>query len=122
MNIKSIISVLAVLIMTGCAQKAENVRGTCASSALYENLTCQQLVQEGWTVSNRAHTLAGLQNRHRIEDEVAIAAGVIVFWPALFFTHGNNATTAELAQLKGEMEAIEAASRSKHCGINFHRV
>ena len=122
MRLKLTTAIFMMTILVGCAQKADNVRGTYTSSVLYERLSCQELVQEGWTVSNRAHTVAGLQNRHRTEDEVAITAGVLVFWPALFFSHGNNATTAELAQLKGEMDAIEAASRAKNCGINFNRV
>ncbi|WP_245264750.1 hypothetical protein [Aquamicrobium defluvii] len=97
------------------------VQATYTPTVLYQNLTCEQLVREGWTVSNRAHAAAGKQNRHRVEDEVAITAGVLVFWPALFFTHGNDATTAEFAQLKGEMQAIEAASQAKNCGIVFNR-
>lgn len=122
MKFRLIIAVLAIAALNACAQRADNVTSTYTPTALYANLSCQQLVQEGWNVSNRAHTAAGLQNRHRVEDEVAITAGVLVFWPALFFARGNNATTAELAQLKGEMEAIEAASRAKNCGIVFNRV
>mgnify|MGYP001025615413 CR=1 FL=1 len=117
-----IVTAVAAMMLSACAQKADRVAATYTPSVLYENLTCQQLVREGWNVSNRAHTAAGKQNRHRTQDEVAITAGVLVFWPALFFTHGNNATTAELAQLKGEMQAIEAASQAKNCGIIFNRV
>lgn len=117
-----IVAVTAVAALGACAQKADRVQGTYTSTVLYQNLTCEQLVREGWNVSNRAHTAAGKQNRHRVEDEVVITAGVLVFWPALFFTHGNDASTAELAQLKGEMVAIEAASRAKNCGIVFNRV
>lgn len=115
-----IAAAIAVTMLGACAQKADRVQGTYTSAALYQNLTCEQLLREGWTVSNCAHAAAGKQNRHRVEDEVAITAGVLVFWPALFFTHGNDASTAELAQLKGEMEAIEAASRAKNCGIVFN--
>jgi hypothetical protein len=81
----------------------------------------KQLVKEAWTVSNKAHGAAGLQNHHRVEDEVAITAGALVFWPALFVTHGRDATTAEVAQLKGEMEAIVTASEAKNCRIVFNR-
>jgi hypothetical protein len=34
---------------------------------------------------------------------------------------GDNAKTAELARLKGEMQATEAASIQKRCGIAFRR-
>ncbi len=117
----TIAAVIAATTLGACAQKAERVQATYTPTALYQNLTCEQLVREGWTISNRAHAAAGKQNRHRVEDEVAITAGVLVFWPALFFTHGSDATTAEVAQLKGEMQAIETASQAKNCGIVFNR-
>lgn len=120
--VRLIPAVIAVAALSACASKADNIQGTYTPTVLYENLTCQQLVREGWSVSNRAHAAAGKQNRHRVEDEVAITAGVLVFWPALFFTHGNDATSAEYAQLKGEMQAIEDASQNKNCGIVFNRV
>jgi hypothetical protein len=45
--------------------------------------------------------------------------GVIVFWPALFFIGGDKQNAAELARLKGEMDAVEQASIRKKCGIQF---
>lgn len=113
---------LAAAMLASCAQKTSHVEAAYTPTALYENLTCEQLLREGWAVSNRAHSAIGKQNRHRVEDDVAVTAGLLVFWPALFFVHGNDATTAELAQLKGEMEAIERASEEKRCGIVFNRV
>jgi len=45
--------------------------------------------------------------------------GVVLFWPALFFLNGDDADTAELARLRGELIAMEQASRQKNCGITF---
>lgn len=112
----------AVVIIAACAPKPESIQGTYTSSALYQNLSCEQLVTEAQTISNRAHESAGLEKRHRVEDTVAVAAGVVIFWPALFFTHGADATAAQVAQLKGEMEAIERAANAKNCGIVFNKV
>jgi hypothetical protein len=50
---------------------------------------------------------------------VATTAAVIIFWPAAFFIGGDKQNAAELARLKGEMEAIEQASIRKNCGIQF---
>ena len=44
---------------------------------------------------------------------------LIVFWPAMLLTKGNDENTAELARLKGQMNAIEEASIKKRCGIRF---
>jgi hypothetical protein len=43
----------------------------------------------------------------------------VIFWPAAFFVGGNGQTAAELAQLKGQMVAIEQASIQKKCAIEF---
>jgi hypothetical protein len=48
-----------------------------------------------------------------------MGVGLVVFWPALLMTKGNDENTAELARLKGQMAAIEEASIKKRCGIRF---
>ena len=50
-----------------------------------------------------------------------MGVGLVIFWPALLFTKGNDENTAELARLKGSMDAIEQASIRKNCGIKFQR-
>jgi len=44
-----------------------------------------------------------------------------VFWPAAFFIKGDKETAAQLARLKGELEALEKISIQKKCGITFER-
>jgi hypothetical protein len=46
---------------------------------------------------------------------------VVIFWPAAFFVGGNEQTIAELARLRGELEAIEQAAIRKKCNIQFQR-
>lgn len=48
-----------------------------------------------------------------------MGAGLIIFWAAMPLTKGNDENTAELARLKGQMNAIEEASIKKRCGIKF---
>lgn len=116
-------SVIAIaLALSACAPRVDKIAGTYTPAALYENMPCEQIARESWEVSNRAHTAARLENRHRVEDDIAVTAGLVVFWPALFFTHGSGGNAAVLAQLKGEMEALETTSRSKGCGIVYNRV
>jgi hypothetical protein len=50
-----------------------------------------------------------------------MGVGLVIFWPALLFTKGNDENTAELARLKGQMDAIEQASIQKRCEITFQR-
>jgi hypothetical protein len=87
----------------------------------YQSYTCQQLAQEAQSVSARAAQAAGAQDDKRTRDQIATGAAIIVFWPAAFFVGGDSQTAAELARLKGQMEAIEEASIQKKCSIQFQR-
>ena len=48
-----------------------------------------------------------------------MGVGLVLFWPAMFMIKGNDEKTAELARVRGEMEAIQQASIEKNCGIKF---
>jgi hypothetical protein len=85
----------------------------------FQSYNCQQLAQEAERISARAVALTGTQNRQAASDAVVTAVAVVIFWPAAFMVGGDNAQTAELARLKGEMEAIEQVSIHKKCGIVF---
>jgi hypothetical protein len=74
---------------------------------------------EAQGVSARAAQLTGAQNKQRTNDAVATTAAIVIFWPAAFLVGGDKQTAAELAQMKGQMNAIEQASIAKKCGIQF---
>lgn len=121
MKLKAVVSMCVVGAIAACAENPTTTRAAYVPTAQYENLSCQQLGMEAKNVSNRAHDAANLQRRHRTQDEIKTAAGLVIFWPALLFVRGNDETTAELAQLKGQMQAIEQVSTAKQCGIQFQR-
>lgn len=113
-----ITAVTATIALSACAPKPEDVRPGYTPQALYDNLSCDQIAAEAIQVSNRAHDEVHAERRHRHQDQAIVATGLVVFWPALFFTHGRS-VSGDLAALKGEMEALEAASERKRCGIVF---
>ena len=65
--------------------------------------------------------LPGVQDANRTSDAVATTVGIVVLWPVLFAIKGDGNNAAELARLKGEMEALEGKSIRKKCGITFQR-
>ena len=109
------------LAMCGCAKSADKVVAAYASPLTYQQYDCRQIGMEAERISARVIALTGEQNKKATGDAVATTIGVIVFWPALFFIGGDDATTAELARLKGEMDTIERVSIEKNCGIVFER-
>jgi hypothetical protein len=112
---------IVALAAASCAKDANQVGATYVSPVMYETYSCPQLAQEAQRVSARAAQAAGVQDEKSTNDKVAMGVGLIIFWPALLFTKGNDENTAELARLKGQMDAIEQASIQKRCGITFQR-
>jgi hypothetical protein len=105
--------------LAGCASSSADITPTYVSPMLYQSYNCQQLGLEAQSVSARAAALSGAQDSQRTKDTIATTAAVVIFWPAAFFVGGDKQTAAELAQMKGQMVAIEQASIAKKCNIQF---
>ncbi|MFN3689155.1 hypothetical protein [Salinarimonas sp.] len=118
---KPVVILLAAVALAGCASRASDINASYVSPLTYQNLTCSQLQEEAARVSNRAAIAVGAQNERATRDAVATGVSIVLFWPALFFVRGDGPQAAELARLKGEMDAIEQASIAKNCGIRFER-
>jgi hypothetical protein len=103
----------------GCASSSAEISAAYVSPVMYQQYNCQQLAMEAQAVTARAGVVSGAQDQKRSNDGLATAAAVVIFWPAAFFVGGNGQTAAELAQLKGQMVAIEQASIAKKCAIQF---
>jgi hypothetical protein len=103
----------------GCASSSADITPAYVSPVMYQAYTCPELAQEAQAVSTRAASLSGVQDSKRTNDGVATAAAIVIFWPAAFFVGGDKQTAAELAQMKGQMVAIEQAANAKKCGIQF---
>lgn len=113
-----VVTALAVMLV-GCAKNADQIGAVYISPVTYESYTCAQLGEEAQRVTSRAAQSAGVQDQKASNDAVAMGVGLIIVWPALLFIKGNDENTAELARLKGQMDAIEQTSIRKRCGIQF---
>eukprot|EP00873_Tetraselmis_striata_P030726 jgi/Tetstr1/450990/TSEL_038026.t1 len=120
MKIKTAAAAIAtVSLVAGCATPPKDIAPTYVSTSLYQNLTCNQLRAEAEAVSARSQAAYGLQEKNRGNDAAMTTVGIVLFWPALFFMKGDGATAADVARIKGEMQAIEQVNRLKNCGIVF---
>lgn len=72
-------------------------------------------------MSARAAVASGAQDQKATNDAIATGVGVVLFWPVLFLIKGDAASAQEIAQLKGDMDAIEQANIQKKCGLQFKR-
>ena len=106
-------------LLAGCASSSDKISASYISPLQYQNYTCAQLAEEAQRVSSRAAQTAGVQDQKASSDAVATGVAIVLFWPAAFMIGGNDQTTAELARLKGEFEAVEKVSIQKNCGHLF---
>lgn len=107
------------LISAGCASKSEEISPNFISPVLYQNYTCQQLGAEAQAVSQQAAIATGQQDKIHNDDVAKTTVGIVLFWPVLLFNKGDGAAAANLANLKGQMQAIQQASIQKQCGFTF---
>jgi hypothetical protein len=118
---KYIVTIGAGLGLVACASSPDNISASYVSPNQYASYSCAQLRDEAARVSNRAMQVSGAQSSKATTDAIATGVGVVLFWPALFLIKGDGTTAAEVARLKGEMEAIEQVSIQKRCGIEFRK-
>ncbi len=118
---KPTLAAFTCLMAAGCATRAENISAAYVSPIQYQSFTCSQVQEEAARVSARAAVASGAQDQKATNDAVATGVGVVLFWPALFLIKGDAASAQEVAQLKGDMEAIEQANIQKKCGIQFNK-
>lgn len=108
---------LSLIVTTGCSTAAKDISAKYVSPAQYSSYDCEQIEQELIRVSGKVQEMTGQLDDNRETDNVTTTAGIILFWPALFFLGGTKEQEAEYAQLKGEYNALEQASIQKKCGL-----
>ncbi|MFV0302270.1 MAG: hypothetical protein ACK5IP_15595 [Paracoccus sp. (in: a-proteobacteria)] len=107
------------LALGACANKSDQIAASFVSPTPYQAMPCQQLAAEAQMVANRAAEASVAQDKKAQNDAVAAGVATVLFWPALFMIRGDGAQAAEVARLKGEMQAIETANTVRNCNIRF---
>lgn len=113
---KKIISLLLICsIFAGCATSSKNLTAAYVSPLQYQQYTCEQLSQEASNIQARVAEIGGAVDSKASKDKWVTGAGIVLFWPALFFIGGNKAQEAEFSRMKGEYEAIQKMAVQKNC-------
>lgn len=111
--------VVSATILAGCASSSDEIAASYVSPMQYQNYSCAQITEESRRISARASQVMAQQDENASNDAAKMGVGLVLFWPTLFFLKGDGETKAEVARLKGEMEALEQANIQKNCGIQF---
>jgi hypothetical protein len=105
------------LLLVGCADHTHEIQASYVSPLQFQGYSCKQISQEMGRVSRRAQEVAYSVNDNADGDSTAMAVGLILFWPSLFFIDGDTPQAQEYARLKGEFDALEQAAIEKDCGF-----
>ena len=112
------LAIIGATLVSACAQKADKIPPSYSSRSQYDTLSCQQIRMETDDVVARLNTMSGAQDKKANSDAILTGVGVVLFWPALFFTSGAAGPddySTEIGQLKGQAEALSSAYRFKNC-------
>ncbi|MEZ5817990.1 MAG: hypothetical protein R3D44_12995 [Hyphomicrobiaceae bacterium] len=115
------VSLISSGMLGACASSSDKIAPQYVSSLQYRGTSCAQLAEEAQRISARVAQLSGVQDQKASNDAIATGVAIVVFWPAAFLVGGNDQTTAELARLKGEFEAVERSSTEKNCGLQLRQ-
>lgn len=112
-----LVSLLVPTLLVGCASSSDKITSSYVSPLQYASLTCDQIKPELLRVNSQLVKVSGVQDEVATKDSVAMVVGLVLFWPALFFLASGDDQKAELANLKGQYEALESAAIQKNCDI-----
>jgi hypothetical protein len=110
-----LLSAALAAVMAGCATRSDQVRPQAADAATYAGRSCEQLDDEADRIRLRGARLAYSVDERAGNNIIALGLGVTVFWPALLAMRPDGTDAAELAQLKGQDEALRAQQARLGC-------
>ena len=112
---KLALTAIAAITLTACAQSPEQITAASVSPSVYTHMDCRALNIEASRINNRLNAVTGAQKSRADRDATMTAVSLFLFWPAAFAIGAGQDHSAEIAQLRGEAEAISHAALVKGC-------
>lgn len=97
-------------VLSACVSNPSNIAATYVNHAQYASMPCEEVQAELQRVSTREADLSNRQHQNYVTDTVLLTAGLVAFWPALLLMPATTDRKSEIAQMRGEKEALERAS------------
>jgi len=107
--------VACVAQVAACASRPDSIEARYVSPTMYQNWSCEQLVEERGRLTKEVQRVSGLQRENANADAVLMTVGIIVLWPVLFGLAATKDRKDELGHLKGEYDAVDLSVKTKQC-------
>ena len=117
MTKRGLVSIGLALCLAACSTASKDIASSYVSPMQYQDYDSKQMAAELSRISSRISQVGGRLDQAASNDQGIAAAGVILFWPALFFLGGTKEQEAEYARLKGQSDALQSAAIQKKCVI-----
>lgn len=109
------ISICISIFLSACTTSSQNIPTAYVSPVQYEGYSCRQISEEMISIQNQVTQLGGRLDSEASHDKMITGAGIILFWPALFFVGGTKEQEAEYGKLKGQYQALQQEAIAKNC-------
>jgi len=114
---KIVFSAAVVSILTACAPSPDRVSASYVSPVVFEGQSCKKLMAERNEIARKVNLLTAEQRKSSTNDAVATGVALVLFWPAAIALAITEDQSAQLAQAKGNFDAIETQMRKKGCQL-----
>jgi len=112
-KIVCIILVANMLLVSGCAGRQANP--VQVSQFNDSQMSCNHLKAEISRIRYEIQNKTGQKAEGDLKDTALFAAGMVVFWPALFFMDLKNADKVELEALRNRYNYLINVYNNKNC-------
>ncbi len=111
-------TMMIALFLSACssAPKASEVGAAYVPTHQYQNLTCEQLVAEAESLRRSTPALEAAVDKHRQNQTGVEVVTWVFFWPAAFLLDKGEENSRQLAEARGQLEAIQMQLKVKKCG------
>ena len=107
--------ILSITISCTTAQKASEVTAIKVSVAPYLKMSCRELASEQNDLFNQAQAAGAEVDSTYSSDKTTELVTWILFAPAAFMLDGNQDEAAQLASVKGRLDAVQDAQKINNC-------
>lgn len=114
MTMKSLTIFVSALFLVACAQNPAKIKPTYVDAGAYTSKDCVALSRSYARINGQLGRVVDTQNSAVSNDTLMVTMGMLFIWPAFFFIDGNQAA-GQIADLKGQKEAIQGAMAENGC-------
>lgn len=116
-KIVQLLLITSAVISVGCssAKKSSEVSAAYVPTSRYSSSSCDQLISEAEGLRRNTPALATAVDQHRSNQTGVEVVTWVLFFPAALMLDKGEKQSNDLAQAKGELEAIQLALQTRNC-------